>query len=226
MVCTSTSVSRIGVITTLYYMDTANPAQYYLPPNAALALSNKNRIKRLDKAKGRLMAFYKKQWQKANRIAREHIRDKMESVSSDYQSRLSVLERVLVRITDMEETPNPEAASSDLWRELEAAYPEREHQRTVLKSRVEILSHDPRTGLTLFKGEPAEVAYNKQMKDQFMKLIKRVSNAVRKSAASLHKDGFDDYAQEMRMIREESCFMVDTVHYQWRKWAEAITICF
>ena len=106
-------------------MDTANPAQYYLPPNAALALSNKNRIKRLDKAKGRLMAFYKKQWQKANRIAREHIRDKMESVSSDYQSRLSVLERVLVhRITDMEETPNPEAVSSDLWRELEAAYPE------------------------------------------------------------------------------------------------------
>ena len=92
--------SRIGVITIL--VDTANPAQYYLPPNAALALSNKNRIKRLDKAKGRLMAFYKKQWQKANRIAREHIRDKMESVSSDYQSRLSVLERVLVhRITDM-----------------------------------------------------------------------------------------------------------------------------
>ena len=196
-------------------------------PNAALALSNKNRMKRLDKAKGRLMAFYQKQWQKANRKAREHIRDKMVSVSSGYQSRLSVLERVLVHmIADMEKTPNPEAASSDLWRELEAAYPEREHQRTVLKSRVEKLSHDPSTGLTLFKGEPAEVAYNKQMKDQFMKLIKRVSNAVRKSAASLHKDGFDDYAQEMRMIREESCFMVDTVHYQWRKWAEAITICF
>ena len=92
---------------------------------------------------------------------------------------------------------------------------------------MEILSHDPSTGLTLFKGESAEIAYNKQMKDQFMKLMaKRVSNAVRKSAASLHKDGFDDYAQEMRMIREESCFMVDTVHYQWRKWAEAITICF
>ena len=71
-------------------------------PNAALALSNKNRIKRLDEAKGRLMAFYKKQGQKANKIAREHIRDKMESISSDYQSRLSVLERVLVhRITDM-----------------------------------------------------------------------------------------------------------------------------
>ena len=99
------------------------------------------------------------------------------------------------------------------------------HQRTVLKSRVEILSHDPSTWLTLFKGEPAEVAYNKQMKDQFMKLIKRVSNAVRKSAASLHKDGFDDYAQEM-VHSKESCFMVDTVHYQWRKWAEAITICF
>ena len=48
--------SRIGVITTL--VDTA---QYYLPPNAALALANKNRIKRLDEAKGRLMAFYKKQ---------------------------------------------------------------------------------------------------------------------------------------------------------------------
>lgn len=94
--------SRIGVITTLYLMDTANSAQYYLPPNAALALSNKNRIKRLDEAKGRLMAFYQKQWQKANRVAREHIRDKMESVSSRYQSRLSVLERVLVhRITDM-----------------------------------------------------------------------------------------------------------------------------
>ena len=57
---------------------------------------------------------------------------------------------------------------------------------------MEILSHDPSTGLTLFKGEPAEIAYNKQMKDQFMKLMaKRVSNAVRKSAASLHKDGFD-----------------------------------
>ena len=71
-------------------------------PNAALALSNKNRIKRLDEAKGRLMAFYKKQGQKANKIAREHIRDKMESISSRYQSRLSVLERVLVnRITDM-----------------------------------------------------------------------------------------------------------------------------
>ena len=71
-------------------------------PNAALALSNKNRIKRLDEAKGRLMAFYKKQWQKANKIAREHIRDKMESISSGYQSRLSVLERVLVHmITDM-----------------------------------------------------------------------------------------------------------------------------
>ena len=83
-------------------MDTANSAQYYLPPSAALALSNKNRIKRLDEAKGRLMAFYQKQWQKANRIAREHIRDKMESISSGYQSRLSVLERVLVhRITDM-----------------------------------------------------------------------------------------------------------------------------
>ena len=92
--------SRIGVITTL--VDTANAAQYYLPPNAALALANKNRIKRLDEAKGRLMAFYKKQGQKANKIAREHIRDKMESISSDYQSRLSVLERVLVhRITDM-----------------------------------------------------------------------------------------------------------------------------
>ena len=64
-------------------------------PNAALALANKNRIKRLDEAKGRLMAFYKKQGQKANKIAREHIRDKMESISSDYQSRLSVLERVL-----------------------------------------------------------------------------------------------------------------------------------
>ena len=48
------------------------------------------------------MTFYKKQWQKANKIAREHIRDKMESISSRYQSRLSVLERVLVhRITDM-----------------------------------------------------------------------------------------------------------------------------
>ena len=71
-------------------------------PNAALALANKNRIKRLDEAKGRLMAFYKKQRQKANKIAREHIRDKMESISSRYQSRLSVLERVLVhRITDM-----------------------------------------------------------------------------------------------------------------------------
>ena len=71
-------------------------------PNAALALANKNRIKRLDEAKGRLMTFYKKQGQKANKIAREHIRDKMESISSDYQSRLSVLERVLVhRITDM-----------------------------------------------------------------------------------------------------------------------------
>ena len=71
-------------------------------PNAALALSNKNRMKRLDEVKGRLMAFYKKQGQKANKIAREHIRDKMESISSDYQSRLSVLERVLVhRITDM-----------------------------------------------------------------------------------------------------------------------------
>ena len=71
-------------------------------PNAALALANKNRIKRLDEAKGRLMAFYKKQRQKANKIAREHIRDKMESISSGYQSRLSVLERVLVhRITDM-----------------------------------------------------------------------------------------------------------------------------
>ena len=71
-------------------------------PNAALALANKNRIKRLDEAKGRLMAFYKKQGQKANKIAREHIRDKMESISSGYQSRLSVLERVLVhRITDM-----------------------------------------------------------------------------------------------------------------------------
>ena len=59
-------------------------------------------MKRLDKAKGRLMAFYQKQWQKANRIAREHIRDKMDSVSSRYQSRLSVLKRVLVHmITDM-----------------------------------------------------------------------------------------------------------------------------
>ena len=39
---------------------------------------------------------------KANKIAREHIRNKMESVSSGYQSRLSVLERVLVHmITDM-----------------------------------------------------------------------------------------------------------------------------
>ena len=79
-------------------MDTANSAQYYLPPNAALALSNKNRIKRLDEAKGRLMAFFQKQWQKANRIAREHIRDKMDSVSSRYQSRLSVLKRVLVHM--------------------------------------------------------------------------------------------------------------------------------
>ena len=71
-------------------------------PNAALALANKNRVKRLDEVKGRLMAFYKKQWQKANKIAREHIRDKMESISSRYQSRLSVLERVLVNmITDM-----------------------------------------------------------------------------------------------------------------------------
>lgn len=50
---------------------------------------------------------------------------------------------------------------------------------------MEILSHDPNTGLTLFKGEPAEIAYNKQTKDQFMKLMaKRTSNAVRKSAAS------------------------------------------
>lgn len=88
---------------------------------------------------------------------------------------------------------------------------------------MEILSHDPSTGLMLFKGEPAEIAYNKQMKDQFMKLMaKRVSNAVRKSTASLHKDGFDDYAQEM-VHSKESCFMVDTVHKQWRKWAEAIT---
>ena len=94
--------SRIGVITTLYLMDTANSAQYYLPPSAALALANKNRIKRLDEAKGRLMAFFQKQWQKANRIAREHIRDKMDSVSSRYQSRLSVLKRVLAHmITDL-----------------------------------------------------------------------------------------------------------------------------
>ena len=55
-------------------MDAANAAQYYLPLNAALALANKNRIKRLDEAKGRLMAFYKKQWQKANKKVREHIR--------------------------------------------------------------------------------------------------------------------------------------------------------
>ena len=63
--------SRIGVITTLYLMDTANSAQYYLPPSAALALSNKNRIKRLDEAKGRLMAFYKKQGQKTFPFYRE-----------------------------------------------------------------------------------------------------------------------------------------------------------
>ena len=84
---------------------------------------------------------------------------------------------------------------------------------------MEILSHDPSTGLTLFKGEPAEIAYNKQMKEQFMKLMaKRGGNAVRKSAASPHKDGFDDYAQGMRRVHsKESCFMVDTVHKQGRK---------
>ena len=55
---------------------------------------------------------------------------------------------------------------------------------------MEILSHDPSTGLMLFKGEPAEIAYNKQMKDQFMKLMaKRTSNAVRKSAASCIRMG-------------------------------------
>ena len=55
---------------------------------------------------------------------------------------------------------------------------------------MEILSHDPSTGLTLFKDESAEIAYSKQMKDQFMKLMaKRVSNAVRKSAASCIRMG-------------------------------------
>ena len=55
---------------------------------------------------------------------------------------------------------------------------------------MEILSHDPSTGLMLFKGESAEIAYNKQMKEQFMKLMANwVGNAVRKSAASCIRMG-------------------------------------
>ena len=61
------------------------------------------------------------------------------------------------------------------------------HQRTVLKSRVEILSHDPSTGLTLFKGEPAEVAYNKQMKDQFMKLMADLEKQKKKQGRTLEE---------------------------------------
>ena len=61
------------------------------------------------------------------------------------------------------------------------------HQRTVLKSRVEILSHDPSTGLTLFKGEPAEVAYNKQMKDQFMKLMADLEKQKKKKERTLEE---------------------------------------
>lgn len=46
-------------------------------------------------------------------------------------------------------------------------------------------------------------------------MSKLTSNVVTKSAATLYKEGFDAYAQEMRMDQsKESCFTVDAVHLQ------------